>query len=135
MTNHKYTVDASIATTTGVDIGIGGTAVFVQGESADLVFTVHETTDHSTALDISGYSFKWVLYDTGSDSALVTKDTSGDISLSDAANGEVTVPLAPADTENESPATYTHELRVTDDGSGAESSVARGDFNIAEAYA
>ncbi|WP_135363441.1 hypothetical protein [Halosimplex halophilum] len=130
---YTYNLNASVATTTGVDIGIGGTPVFVQNEDAVLAFTVHNTPDHETTVDISGYTFEWVLTDSsGGTTATKDNDGGGGISISDASGGVVEVTLDSADTSGVDPGTVQHQLDITDDGSGNQSTVAIGDFQITE---
>lgn len=133
---YTYTLNASEATTTGVDIGIGGTPVYVLGEDVDLEFTVYETTDHSTTVDISGVSAEWVLTD-GSGSEQFTKTVSGGgITLTDAANGVLTVTIGSSDTTGLTAETVNHQLTITDDGTtdANQTVLARGEFKLTDTY-
>lgn len=130
---HTYQLNASQQTSTGIDIGIGGTAVYVIGEDVVLEFTVHETADHSTALDISAATgIEWVLTD-GSGGESVTKTKSGNIAFTtDGSDGKIDVPLTSSDTSGLSAATVSHQLTITDDGSGNQTVAARGEFDLTE---
>lgn len=134
MVKHTYNLDCSVATTTGVDIGIGGTAVYVQGEDVILEFTVYETTDHSTTVDISasGLTAEWVLTDGAGAEAFSKTISGGGITITDAANGVLQVTIAQSDTSGLTAETVSHQLTITDDGSGNQSVLATGDFQITE---
>jgi len=77
MVKHTYQLPASVETSTGIDIGIGGTPTYVQGEDVTLQFTVYETSEHSTSVDVSAATgIEWVLTD-GSGGEALTKTQSG----------------------------------------------------------
>lgn len=135
MTVFTYNLNASIATSTGINIGIGGTPPLVQGEDGALEFTVYSTTDHSTAEDLSAAtSYEWNLWDADNSSASVTKTLSGGgITETDAANGVLTVTVAATDTSALSLSTnFEHQLSIEDDGSGNRVVVAQGVVSLTE---
>lgn len=132
---HTYTLNASVETSTGIDIGIGGTPTLVQDEDVDLEYQIHETTDHETPVNISGASeIEWVA--TAADgSEQLTKTLSGDISIvSNGSGGKVSVPIAASDTSNLTAQTTESQLTVRDDGSGNRTVAARGEFSITSNY-
>lgn len=103
------------------------------GDAKNLVFTVKDGhTDSASAVDITGFAITWTLYQNEhSDTKLVQKDTSGsDVSLTDAANGEVTVTLEEADTDGHETEAY-YELEATD-SSGNDQMLAVGTIDILE---
>lgn len=135
-TKHTYTLNASVETSTGIDVGIGGTPTYVQGEDVVLEFTVYDTTDHSTATDISAATgIEWVLTDgSGGESLTKTKAGGGVTFTTDGTDGKVDVAIAAADTSSLTAETVDHQLTITDDGSTNQTVVARGEFQITETY-
>jgi len=133
MVKYTYNLNASESTSTGIDVGIGGTPTYVQGEDVVLEFIVYETTDHSTTVDISAATgIEWVLTD-GNGGTTVTKTLSGSgISVTDGANGVLQVTVDSADTSGLTAETVEHQLTITDDGSGNQTVVAIGEFDITE---
>lgn len=93
-----------------------------EGESKTLeVQEVDET-------DISGQDITWILADEVGDSPEVTKDTDGDITITDGAAGQFEIALDPADTDGISGRFY-QEARI-DDGAGTESVLFSGEVII-----
>lgn len=91
------------------------------GDDFILEFTV--TDEDGTALNITGASISWVVWD-GS-TAVLTKTTASGISITDAAAGEFRVTLAPADTYTLEPKAYAHGANVSIEA-GAYMTVATG---------
>jgi len=136
MVKHTYELNASVETSTGIDIGIGGTPTYVIGEDVTLEFTVFETTDHSTSVDISAATgLEWVLTDgAGSESLTKTQSGGGVAFTTDGTDGKVDVTINSADTSGLTAETVEHQLTITDDGSGNQTVVARGEFDLTESY-
>jgi len=134
MVSHTYELNASTETTTGVDIGIGGTAPYVQGEDVTLEFTVYESTGHSTNEDISAATaISWELVDPADGTSKLSKTKSGNIAFTNAgSDGKVDVPITQSDTSSLSPGSYQHQFAIDDDGSGNRTVAATGDFEITE---
>jgi hypothetical protein len=136
MVKHTYVLNASVETSTGIDIGIGGTPTYVAGEDVTLEFTVFETTDHSTSVDISAATgIEWVLTDgSGGESLTKTQSGGGVVFTTDGTDGKVDVTVDSADTSGLTAETVEHQLTITDDGSGNQTVVARGEFDLTESY-
>jgi len=88
------------------------------GNDRDLVVTVKNAA--GVVVNITGATIKWQISKldaslavptAGSDVALVSKDTGGDIAITDAVNGVFTVTIASADTESLK-GDYYHESQV-----------------------
>lgn len=133
MTVYTYELNSSVATSPDVDVGVGTSPVYVLGEDVTLQFTVYESTDHSTTVDISAVTaIEWVLTD-GAGSESVTKTISGSgVSITDGANGVLEVTLSSTDTSGLSAGSVRHQLTITDDGSGNQTVLAQGDFVLTE---
>jgi hypothetical protein len=99
---------------------------YYSGDSLDLVVTVKN--DDGDVVDISGADATWVLAPSEGRPSVVEKTTGSGISLTDAANGEVTISIDPSDTENKE-GLYYHELQITDD-TGNVSTALSGEFEI-----
>jgi hypothetical protein len=87
--------------------------------------------DNETALDLTDCDLAWAVSRAPGQTALISK-TSADadeIEITSAAEGEATIYLVPADTEDFGGLTCEHELVVTD-AAGAESTVLRGLITI-----
>lgn len=80
------------------------------GESRTLDVTV---TSAGEPMDLSGGSATWVLID-GDGTEHLRKENGGDITLTDPANGELTVAISTTETSGLDPERYQHYLRVTD---------------------
>jgi hypothetical protein len=134
MVKHTYTLPASVETSTGIDIGIGGTPTYVQGEDVTLQFTVYETTDHETSVDVSAATgIEWVLTDGDGSESLTKTQSGGGISFAtDGTDGVIDVAIASADPTGLPAELVEHQLTITDDGSGNQTVVARGEFQITE---
>lgn len=78
------------------------------GDDLDLVITVR-ASDRCTVQDLTGATALWVLSEAPGCTPLVSKTAT----LTDAANGVVTVSLEPGDTDRYC-GTYHHELQITD---------------------
>lgn len=74
----------------------------------------------TTAQDVTGWSFSWMLKKRAADldaSAVLTKTTGAGITIIDAAAGHVRIAIAKADTDGTVQSkTYVHELKRTDSG-------------------
>lgn len=134
MTVFTYDLNASLATSTGIDVGTAGSPAFVLGEDTDLEFTIYSTTDHSTAEDVSAATaYEWVLWDADNGSESVSKTLGSGVAETDAANGVITVGLDAGDTSGLSADTnFQHQLSIEDDGSGNRIVVAQGDVAFTE---
>lgn len=81
------------------------------GDTRTLTVTVRDTS--GAAVDLTGATARWALAKKVGQAALVSKSTGSGIELTDAANGEFTVTLDPADTAD-LVGDYWHEAEVTD---------------------
>lgn len=89
-----------------------------QGENKELVFTVED------ADDLTGATYDWRMAKTVYQPAVVTK--TGNVS---AGATTVTVTLEPSDTENLTPTTWQHQLRITD-SAGRQNKAAEGTITL-----
>jgi hypothetical protein len=82
------------------------------GDSMTLLFTI---TDSSTkaAVDLSGAAITWALGITVKATPIVTKTVGSGITITDAANGKLSVALVPTDTAKLAGRFY-HEVQITD---------------------
>lgn len=104
------------------------------GDTANIKVTVYDSDNSNVRKNITGSTVKWVMFDPDDTGVILTKTTPSTVSVTDATNGELTIPLAPADTEAISPGNYRHEAEITD-ASGNVSTVLVGDFIILESRA
>lgn len=104
----------------------------ISGDSRNLNFTIYDqdaADDDSVVKDISGFTtISWKL-DTGVASTTVTKSLVSGITITDGANGLLTVALSPSDTASLTHGSYPHELEGTD-GSGNKTTLAVGRVSI-----
>lgn len=111
---------------TGQDIGDNDDRYYA-GDSLDMVVDV---TEDGSAKDLTGASVEWAMSaNPGSTEELSDSDTGVTASVTDAANGEVTVTIAEG-TTNGLERSWYHEVRITD-SSGDKAVVTRGTFTIA----
>jgi hypothetical protein len=97
------------------------------GDSKNVVITV--SNDEGIALNLTGASVKWALKKrvTSTENELYKTNTDG-ITITDAANGVITIKLVPVDTTTLN-GTYHHECEVTD-ANGNVSTVTVGSASI-----
>ena len=81
------------------------------GDDKEITVIVREEDD--SLLDLSGYTFNWVMYDLDDESVHLTKTLSTGLSVPTPSNGEVVITLEPDDTENLDTGLYRHELEAT----------------------
>lgn len=105
------------------------TASIYAGEDVSITVNVKDTDGN--AEDITGMSFSYKVWK-GSSAAVLTKTTGSGITLTTPASGVLTISMADTDTDALTPATYKHELKITDDGSGNEEVVMVGTLTILE---
>ena len=109
--------------------------VIYAGDTANITVTVLDGDNVSGARkNIAGSVISWVLFDPDATGVMLTKTTADAISITDGLNGELVIPLVPADTETIPPGNYRHEAEVTD-ASGNVSTAMTGDFIIKESRA
>lgn len=82
------------------------------GDTVSVDFAV--TDSAGVALDLTGATVKWQLAARPGSAALVTKQTSSGITVTNAAGGLFTVAIASSDTTSLSRGRYYHEAQVTD---------------------
>ncbi len=104
------------------------------GDTANIKVTVYDSDNSNVRKDITNCTIKWVMYDPDDTGVILTKTTPSNITVTDATNGEFTIPVAPADTETVTPGNYRHEAEITDADSNV-STVLVGDFIILESRA
>lgn len=102
------------------------------GNTANIKVTVYDSDSSNWRKNLTGCSIKWVMYDPDDTGVILTK--TDEIVVTDAIDGQLTVPLAPADTETVTPGNYCHEAEITD-ASGNVSTVMTGDFIVLESRA
>lgn len=79
------------------------------GENKNIIVTI--TDSSGNVENIAGATFEWKLNVRGN--PLIKSTSNGNISITNAANGEVTVYLQPIDTQSLE-GIYQHELQMTD---------------------
>jgi hypothetical protein len=100
---------------------------YYAGDSLELTFDVDQPD--GTAKDLTGATVSWAVASRPGDTpALDDGDAGVTLTISDAANGEVTVTVDAGATSDLS-GLYYHELEV-EDASGAVDTVARGEFTV-----
>lgn len=92
---------------------IGQNFIMSAGDTVAVDFTLTEA-DGVTPLDLTGASVKWRLARAVAGPALVSKDLSSGIVVTDAPGGLLTVTLLPDDTAELGGGRYYHEAEVTD---------------------
>lgn len=82
------------------------------GDTKKLQYTVLDENDDP--VNLTNATINWWLAESATSTAILTKTTADDISITDAANGVFQVTINPADTQNLE-GRYYHEAEVTDD--------------------
>lgn len=103
-------------------------ATIYAGDDVDINVAV---TDPATGdpKNLTGATVQWAMFKEYKGTVVVTKDTDDGVTITDAANGELTISLDAADTEDVRPDIYAHEVEVTD-GSGNVSTVTTGHITL-----
>lgn len=85
------------------------------GDTVDINVTV---TNPATGdpKNLTGATVQWAMYKAYKGTVVLTKDTDDGVTITDAADGELTISLEAADTEDVRPDIYAHEVEVTDSG-------------------
>lgn len=104
------------------------------GDTVNIKVTVYDSDNSNVRKNITGCTIKWVMYDPDDTGVMLTKTTPSGITVTDAINGELTIPVASTDTETVTPGNYRHEAEITD-ASNNVSTVLVGDFIILESRA
>ena len=104
------------------------------GDTVNINVTVFDSDSNGLRKNIAGSVISWVLFDPDDTGVMLTKTTADAITITDGLNGELVIPLVPADTETLTPGSYRHEAEVTD-ASGNVSTAMTGDFIIKESRA
>lgn len=96
------------------------------GDDISLKVTVEDKSGN--IVDLSNYTAKWVLAEQPGGEVYVTKDTNGDITITDSVNGKMKIDINSSDTESLSGQKY-HECEIVDDV-GEVSTIFTGRFTI-----
>lgn len=97
--------------TTDLRIGEKEDLIIRRGDTTTIVVAI---TADGAPMDITDYTVRFVVKrDYTSVVAVITKTTSSGIVLTNPTAGELTITLAPADTEDLSPGTYYYDLELT----------------------
>ncbi len=102
------------------------TTIYI-GDTINLVITVRD--DAEVAIDITGATVAWNLYDERIGSSLIAKTTSSGITLTTPLSGIFTIALSAADTAALSEGVFYHEAEVTDASSNV-STVTTGHITV-----
>lgn len=82
------------------------------GDADELAITV--TDEDGDPVDLLNTTVTWAIARNAHTDALIEKDTDGDVTIVDAAAGELNVDIEPADTRDLRPRTYYHEVELRD---------------------
>ena len=97
--------------TTDLRLGAKEDLIIRRGDTTTIVVTL---LADGTPQNITGYSAKFMAKrDYTSTAAAITKTTPSGIELTNPTAGELTITLAPADTEDLSPGTHYYDLELT----------------------
>lgn len=130
MPTREFQIDASTDTAIGEDVP-GTAGLFVAGDDATVTAVVSDADGVPLDLSASGVALQFVVDEDGTNQ--ITKDTAGGgVTTPRASAGVVEVTLASSDTSTAIDG--THELTLTDDGSGNQVTLARGSFTITASY-
>jgi hypothetical protein len=84
--------------------------------------------------NLAGATVQWAMFREYKGTVVLTKDTDAGITITDEANGALTIALDASDTENVRPDIYAHEVEVTDSG-GNVSTVTTGYITLEASWA
>lgn len=122
----EYVLDASYNTKTGQVIGGAGGVAYFEGDHASLVFTV--TDLDGKPIDVSSWS---ISFDATDGSNTLGKTVSGgDVSITTAAAGIVTVGIGSSDTSGNGATTFDWVFTVTSNGNSNQFVLAEGTWNV-----
>lgn len=99
-----------------------------RGETKDVLITVYD--DVGNYANLAGATIQWDLVNRNTGEILVTKTTASGISITDPANGGMSVSLLPIDTSSLEPANWYYHMVTVLDNTGYISVSTTGNFQI-----
>ena len=103
-------------------------ATIYAGDDVDLQIAVTDAATGNPKV-LTGASVQWAMFRAYKGTVVLTKDTDGGITITDAAGGILTISIGAADTLDIRPDDYAHEVEVTDSG-GNVSTVTTGHITL-----
>lgn len=85
-----------------------------QGDSKVETVTIRD--EANALLNLTGYTFNWVMFRMNTRVNVLTKTLASGLSVPTPANGELVITLDPADTVDLAPGKYNHELEMISAG-------------------
>lgn len=98
------------------------------GDTVELSVSVTDSIT-GAAKNITGATIKWVLYNSRSSTATLTKTTASGITITDGVGGLYIITATPVETAAITPDIYYHESEITDSG-GRVSTVFTGNITV-----